>query len=219
MIGGAALSAYSSNKASKEQASATRDAAAMADPFRSQRGFYQNILRDVYSGYGGAEQQQQVAPGGMFGSGIAGSLGNLVQAQGTGNESVGAGIGNFIRSNPAYQFNMEETMRGTARQAGAQGMFKSGNLLASLQNRASGLASQTYDAEIGRIMGMAGATSGSPGAAGQIAAQGAQAQYGNTMQTAGNIGYGLSGLSRYGTDQGWWGGGSTPAAPSAPVWV
>ena len=197
-IGGAAVSGAIGKSASSKQASATRYAADHADPFRSQRGFYQNILQGVY---GGASSPQTPAStvGGLFGGMGDGKVGGLITSalsamrpsMGRSASSSGS-VENFIRSNPAYQFNFEETMRAGKRGASTSGLFESGNLYADLMQRGSGLAAQTYDAEMNRIMTMAGATVGSPAAAGALSARAAGIEAGGTMNAAGQLGYGLT---------------------------
>lgn len=76
-----------------------------------------------------------------------------------------------ISADPGYQFAQDESMRATRRQMSAQGMGESGNVLAALQQRASGLAAQQYGTIIDRLMNLSAATPGN-------AAQGAQL-YGN----------------------------------------
>lgn len=167
ILGGAVVSGVAGNKAAKKQASATRDAAAMADPFRGERGHYQGILRNIYS---------------------TSSEGGL----------EGGGIGDFIRSNPAYEFTREEALRGVNRQAAGKGLFRSGNAMAALQDRAAGLASTTYESEINRIMTMAGATSGSPAVAGQLGARAGGIEAAGTQNMLGQIGYGIQrGISAF----------------------
>jgi hypothetical protein len=93
-----------------------------------------------------------------------------------------------FRTDPGYGFAYNEAMRAGTRQAAASGYGHSGNLMAGLQGRASGLASQQYGQIIDRLIGLAGATPTAPQTAGQI--------YGNIMTTAhtgvaqGNIGEG-----------------------------
>lgn len=98
----------------------------------------------------------------------------------------------FIRNLPSYQFAQQEAMRGVTRTKAAQGLLRSGNLLTSLQERSAGLASQTYESEVNRLMTLAGATVGSPGTAGQIGYAGGKAAAGYNQQAYGALGYGIT---------------------------
>lgn len=106
------------------------------------------------------------------------------------------GLMDFITSSPDYQFRFSQGMQALERSAAARGMLNSGNALIDLVGYGQGLAAESYNAEINRIMTMSGATSGSPGTAGQIISSGSsaaaatQAQGQNTMM--GQIGYGLA---------------------------
>jgi len=82
-------------------------------------------------------------------------------------------------------------MKSTSRAMAARGYNQSGNLFTALQDRASGLASQQYNAEVNRLMALSGATTGQPGVAGQIAANDAYNQQAQANQVAGTIGYGV----------------------------
>lgn len=224
VVGGAVISGYMGNKAAGEQAAATRDAAAMADPFASQRGQYQNILSDIYSGYGGggivgassvAPASQPVQDTGM-GTGIGGFVGRMIgggeggivrtalqaatgqNAAPTTGGGAGGGIEAFIRSNPAYQFQFNEGQRALERSMAAKGMRRSGNLLRALVDYGQGQASTAYESEINRIMQMAGVSAGQPGIAGQLGAQAAATRAAGQMNMMGQIGYGVQqGISAY----------------------
>lgn len=62
----------------------------------------------------------------------------------------------FITSNPAYQFNLQQGRQGLERRGASTGYYRSANLDYDLANFTSGLAAQTWDKEIARIMAMAG---------------------------------------------------------------
>jgi hypothetical protein len=88
-MGGASLLGYLGNKeAAKDTAAATRYAAELADPFREQRPYYQNILKMIYSGEqpsseGGRNTPTGIGPGGGGGAGLSGGGGiggNFMQA-------------------------------------------------------------------------------------------------------------------------------------------
>lgn len=182
-------------KGAEKQAEATRYAADMADPFRGQRGFYQNILRNVYGGMGGGGPAYG---GGAFGAGKGGGLVAQVAGRGAGAQAptTGGGIEEFIRSSPDYQFRLAEGQRAIERSAAGRGMLKSGNLLRELVSFGQGTAASAYESEINRIMTMAGATVGSPGVAGQIASQAAAIEGRGREQMLGGIGYGIGQIAQ-----------------------
>jgi len=57
-------------------------------------------------------------------------------------------------TSPGYDFLVDEALRATERSASASGMLGSGNLLAALQDRASGLASQEWNSWLDRLSGL-----------------------------------------------------------------
>jgi hypothetical protein len=97
----------------------------------------------------------------------------------------------WMSSNPAYQFARDEGIRGLSRSAAASGMLRSGNYLRDLVKYSSGLASQTYEGEVNRLMTLSGATSGSPATAGQLGASAAQIQASGAQNAMGQLGYGI----------------------------
>jgi hypothetical protein len=214
LIGGAASGIFGSKGAS-DQAAATREAAAMADPFRSQRGMYQGILSNLYGGMAGARGGAYDSAQGMFGGfGTTGPMGRLFdkargmqagQAGSLAPSTDGGGIMDFIKSSPDYQFRLAEGQRALERSSSARGMLKSGGLMRDLMSFGQGQAASAYESEINRIMTMAGATVGSPGVAGQLAAQGAAIQNRGQQQLMGGIGYGIGQLAQN------WGTPSTQA--------
>jgi hypothetical protein len=109
----------------------------------------------------------------------------------------------WMASNPAYQFARDEGIRGLSRSAAASGMLQSGNYMKDLVQYSSGLATQTYNAEVNRLMTLSGATVGSPATAGQISAQGgmnaAATQAAGTQNALGQLGYGIQqGVNAFG---------------------
>lgn len=196
-VGTAVVGGYMANQAADKQARATRDAAkigaAAADPFANQRGFYQQILRNVYSG-GDSSGLNLTSPGGTTttGSQYYGDGGTA-----TFRETPFNPVLDFIQNSPDYQFRFNEGQRAVERSAASKGMFQSGNLLRDLTSFGQGQASQAYESEINRIMTMAGATVGSPGVAGQIAASGganaASIRAEGTNTALQQVGYGLAG--------------------------
>lgn len=120
-----------------------------------------------------------------------GTAGNTTSQPAFGN------IMDFITSSPDYQFRFAEGQRALERSNAAAGMLNSGNLLLDLVGYGQGKAAEAYNAEINRIMTMAGATIGSPGTAGQLISSGGSsaastvAQGQNVMTS--QLGYGLAG--------------------------
>ena len=219
MLGGAAISGVMGGKNASKQASATRDAAAMADPFRSQRGMYQGILSNLYGGMAGSGTGVASSINGGFGAKGAGifsrllpqirdriKTGDATYASLGGGTAPGQSMMDFITSSPDYQFRLAEGQRALERSAAAKGARVSGGLLRDLTSFGQGQAASAYEAEINRIMTMAGATVGSPGVAGQLAAQSAAIRSQGQQQLMGGIGYGIGQLA-----QNWGGGGTTQA--------
>lgn len=215
-IGGAVISGVMGNKAASKQAAATRDAAAMADPFAPNRQGYAGILNSLYGPMmgGGAQPTgggQSEGWLGKFGgqqsiiNKIVGGINGedqLVTAQGDAQTNpTGTGptsIQDFIQSSPDYQFRFNEGQRALERSFAGKGMRRSGGLLRALVDYGQGKAAGAYESEINRIMTMAGATMGSPGVAGQLASQAAATQAAGTNQMMGSIGYGINqGINAY----------------------
>lgn len=71
-----------------------------------------------------------------------------------GGEGAQAAFDTF-RQGTGYQFLQDEMQQATQRQMGAAGMNKSGNVLAELQNRSAGLASQSFNDYMSQLMGSA----------------------------------------------------------------
>ena len=63
-----------------------------------------------------------------------------------------------FRTDPGYQFRMDESMRETERAGAARGFNRSGNVMAALNERAQDVASSEYNNIINRLTGLAGAT-------------------------------------------------------------
>lgn len=80
----------------------------------------------------------------------------------------------FIENIPGLQYALETGTRQARRAASAAGMGLSGNLLAELQRIGTGTAAKFYGQEANRLAQLAGATSGSPAAAAQIASESIQ---------------------------------------------
>jgi hypothetical protein len=61
-----------------------------------------------------------------------------------------------LEQDPGYQFRLQEGTRQTERAMASRGMNVSGNVLAALQERGQGLASQEYGAAVSRLMELGG---------------------------------------------------------------
>ena len=72
-----------------------------------------------------------------------------------------------IQEEPGYQYNYDQTMQATNRQASAGGYSNSGNVQLALQKNAAGLASQQYTSIMDRLMNLSGAGSQNAAMAGQ----------------------------------------------------
>ena len=75
-----------------------------------------------------------------------------------------------FQTDPGYQFRVAEGERATERAAASRGGRMSGGVLAELQERGQGVASQEYGNIIGRLMELSGAYASQAVAAGQVRA-------------------------------------------------
>lgn len=131
---------------------------------------------------------------------IIGAIGSgsqqLVHAQSTmggkNQNNTQSAMEQFITSSPDYQFRFNEGQRALERSAAAKGKLSSGNLMRDLVSFGQGQAAGAYEAEINRIMQMAGANVGSPSVAGQLAYKGTMSDVGGMNQAMGAIGYGIN---------------------------
>jgi len=89
---------------------------------------------------------------------------------------IGEYMSNYLRSTPGYQFRMDEGVNALNRAAAAKGMLYSGAQQKGLTTYGQGLADQTYNALMDRIMNL---STGGQNAALQLGGIGAQ--------TAGNV--------------------------------
>lgn len=140
----AAGSAYAANRqsaAAKDAAGAQRDAAGqgIAEQRRQFDTFQENI--QPYLGIGQ--------------TGITGLQGLLNDP-------------NSIQQSNAYKFRYDQGLQGVDRSAAARGGLYSGGHLADLQKFGQGLASQEYDSQWNRLMGLANMGQNSAVGAGQL---------------------------------------------------
>lgn len=88
---------------------------------------------------------------------------------------------------PGYQFRLQEGLSAIDRGASRAGNLGSGRRLLELQRYGQNLASQEFGDEMQRLMQLSGATTGSPGAAGQLRLEGAGQQIGQYQQGISDI--------------------------------
>lgn len=130
-----------------------------------------------------------------------------------------------IKTDPAYQFQLQQGTNAVNRGAAAQGTLGSGNRLIALQELGQGLASNFEDKAwqrqmqtLGYLGNFSGASNGNMGAAGNILDNGAANQYGAFGSGLNSLASGLGGLSKN------WGGlgsifGGGGGAPNPMIWA
>ena len=77
----------------------------------------------------------------------------------------------YLAQDPGYQFRLQEGQRQVERAASARGLNVSGNVLAALQERGQGLASQEYAASVQRLMELGGGFAQNAAIGGQLYGQ------------------------------------------------
>ena len=102
-------------------------------------------------------------------------------------------------SSPAYSFAFDQGLEAVNRTAAAKGMLGSGNRLYELTNYGQGMAGQQYFNQANLLATLAGATSGSPGTAGNLEAGYNQAQGQGAGQLASGV---IGGLADWWNDPG-----------------
>lgn len=109
----------------------------------------------------------------------------------------GGGMADYFKNLPGYQFALSEMLRSTTRAGAATGGIRSGKLLGEITQRVGGLAEQTYNSELDRLMTLAGANRGSPATAGSALLEGgtaaAKSQAAGLSGAAQSLGYGVGG--------------------------
>lgn len=126
--------AYTANRAGQQQANAANQAAQMqANTTNAQT----NLLAQMYN-----QSRDDMAPYRAAGqAGLGGYMENLSQP---------------FDQTPGYQFMQNEAMRGVMANAASRGLVNSGATLRALQDRAAGLADQTYGQHMNRLAAAAG---------------------------------------------------------------
>lgn len=93
---------------------------------------------------GGAETEKRLQPTAQIGTDTIGRLNDIL---------VNGDMSKFY-DNPAYQYALDQSMRGIQANAAAKGVLMSGNTLKELQKNASGLASQNYGSYITNLQNL-----------------------------------------------------------------
>lgn len=92
-----------------------------------------------------------------------------------------------LEATPGYQFAKEQGLKATQRAMSAAGLGGSGNAVTAAADYASGLAQQTYQSQIGNLMGLIQATPTAAMQQSQNFMQTGQTGSGNIMQTGGVV--------------------------------
>lgn len=99
-----------------------------------------------------------------------------------GGEGANEAFSSF-QDSTGYNFLRDEMQQATQRQFGASGMSASGNVLAALQERSAGLASQSFNDYMSQLMGSA--QMGQEASTAQAGMQSSLAQYLSNLETGG----------------------------------
>src|SRR5262245_22613680 len=134
----------SSAKAAQEAAAARQ--AGLERGYKQATGLYEQGRGELETGYGGAMGTYQ--PIYDIGLGGAGAYADITGAAGPGGQARARQV---FMSSPGYQFALDEALRATERQRGSGGFQGSGNVLAALTDRASGLAQQDFGNYVQRL--------------------------------------------------------------------
>lgn len=114
--------------------------------------------------------------------GALGSLQKFLGLSGTSGE-----VQAQLEATPGYQFAKEQGLKATQRAMSAAGLGGSGNAVTAAADYASGLAQQTYQSQIGNLMGLIQATPTAAMQQSQNFMQTGQTGSGNIMQTGGLV--------------------------------
>lgn len=174
IVGSAVIGGVSSNMAANAAKGAT--GAATQQGLQAINQSTNQGLRDVSAGTAGAIKTEQgaAAPFTKLGLSAIPKLEALLGLKGGGPAAMKA-----LQSTPGYQFAQQQGDQGTINAATATGMNMSGNTLEALSKYNQGLATSTYNTEVGNLESLvAGGQNASLTAGGTIA--GLQAGAGNT---------------------------------------
>lgn len=158
IVGGSIIGGVATNMGAKSAQGAT-EAGARTGTQAINQGTNQAI-RDVQSGaskgintetQAGKLAASQYAPYQAGGSLAMNKLETLLGLKGGGASAM-----NALKNTPGYQFALKQGDTGTINAATATGMNLSGNTLQGLSQFNQGLASQTFNTEVGNLSSMAG---------------------------------------------------------------
>lgn len=159
-----AANAAAADTYAKQQAAGTQS----ADAFRNLSGIY-----DPYR-TGGTAAQNQVYR-------LLGLQGGDAQTEAYGQ----------FRSDPGYQFQLEQGIGAIDKSAAARGNLNSGATLKALQGYGQGMADQSYGNYLQRLMGLGQQGLQATGATASTIGQGLQNQFGANYGSAGTVGQGM----------------------------
>lgn len=124
-----------------------------------------------------------------------------------------AGALKALQATPGYQFALDNGMKATQNGFAAQGLGSSGAAMKGAANYAEGLASTTYQQQVGNYMNLLGvgeSAAAGIGAGAQTAAQGeSNAVVGGANAMAGGINNAMGYMTGFGSGAGMYGGGSS----------
>ena len=170
------------------QADAYRQAAqiqsqGLQNAFTQQQPYYQSTLDALKTGYGGAINAFQ--PG--YNLGVGGSSAYADATGANGPEGQARALAQF-QTDPGYQFIRNQALDATQRVTGTGGFQNSGNVLTALQDRAAGLADQSYSSYVNRLQPFLGYSTTTAGQLGG-ANIGQGTDLANAYGAEGNLGY------------------------------
>ena len=120
--------------------------------------------------------------------------------------------GGFTPDDPSYKWRFDQGMDAVNRGTAAGGGVNSGGRLQALEAYGSGMASTEFQNQFTRLAQLSGATSGSPGTAGQILAGQQAGQQANASAAGNTIGKAVAGWGQQlATGMGGAGGSAQPA--------
>lgn len=149
IIGGAVIGGVATNMGANKAASATSAGARTGTQAINQST--NQGLRDIQSGTaaGIKTETNAAAPYVGLGKSAIPKLETLLGLKGGGAAAMKA-----LQSTPGYQFAQQQGDQGTINAATASGMNLSGNTLESLSNFNQGLATSTFNTEVGNLEGL-----------------------------------------------------------------
>ena len=141
---------------------------------------YQQGRSDITSGYGQAQNLfAPIVAGSQAG---ASAYGDITGANGVAGQDRARAL---FQTDPGYQFARDQALQATDRTTGTGGFQGSGNVLAALEDRASGLAQQQYGNYVSRLAPYLGYSLGATTGAGGVATGQANALNASDISQAG----------------------------------